>query len=47
MIRLIPRPGLLTGLVVAMSVVSGVAFGATTVSAALALRLATRRMASQ
>ena len=43
MIRLLPRPGLLTGLVVATSVVSGVLFGAAAVSAALVLRAATRR----
>ncbi len=40
MIRLLPRPGLLTGLVVATSVVSGVMFGAAAVSAALVLRAA-------
>ena len=45
MIRVLPKPGLLTGLVVAASVVGGVAFGAAAVSAALALRLAVRGMA--
>ena len=45
MIRLLPRPGLLTGLVVSASVMSGVAFGAAAVSSALALRALMRRMA--
>jgi hypothetical protein len=40
MIRLLPRPGLLTGLVVAASVAGGVAFGAGAATAALALRAA-------
>ena len=44
MIKLLPRPGLLTGLVVATSVVSGVMFGAAAVSAALALRAVVRGM---
>ncbi len=42
MIRILPRPGLFTGVVVAASVVSGVAFGAAAVSAALVLRSAMR-----
>ena len=44
MIRLIPRPGLMSGIVVAVSVASGVAFGVTAVSAALMLRMAARRI---
>ncbi|MGI3777277.1 MAG: hypothetical protein ACRYGC_08290 [Janthinobacterium lividum] len=40
MIRLLPRPALLTSVVVAVSVAGGVAFGAATVVAALALRAA-------
>lgn len=44
MVRLLSRPGVLTSLVVAMSVVSGVAFGAAAMSAGLALHLARRRM---
>lgn len=40
MIRLLPRPALLTSFVVAVSVAGGVAFGAATVAAALALRAA-------
>lgn len=44
MIRLLPRPGLLTGVVVAASLTSGILFGAATVSAALALRIAVGRM---
>ncbi len=43
MIRLISRPGLLTSAVVAASVASGIAFGVTVVSAALALRFAMRK----
>lgn len=42
MIRLLPCPGLLTGVVVATSLASGVAFGAAAVSAALALRMIVR-----
>ncbi len=42
MFRLLSRPGLLTGLVVSASVVSGVAFGAAVVSSALAVRFALR-----
>lgn len=44
MIRLFSRPGVLTSAVVAASVVSGVAFGAVAVTAALALRMAMRSM---
>ena len=44
MFRLLPRPGLLSGVVVAMSVAGGVAFGAATVSAALMVRMAARRI---
>ncbi len=40
MIRLLPRPALLTSVVVAVSVASGLALGVTAVSAALALHLA-------
>ncbi len=39
MIRLLPRPALLTSVVVALSVASGVTLGAAAVSAALALHL--------
>ncbi|MGI4976989.1 MAG: hypothetical protein ACRYG6_08615 [Janthinobacterium lividum] len=38
MIRLLPRPALLTSVVVAVSVAGGMAFGVATVAAALALR---------
>ena len=43
MIRLLPRPGLLTGVVVVMSITSGIAVGATAMAAALAARMVTRR----
>ena len=37
-VRLLPRPGLLTGLVVSASVVAGLVFGAAVVTAGLAVR---------
>ena len=40
MINILPRPGLLTGVVVAASMAGGIAFGAAAVSAALVLRSA-------
>ena len=40
MIRLLPRPALLTSVVVALSVASGVTLGAAVASAALALHMA-------
>ena len=47
MVRLLPKPGLLTGLVVAASVVNGILFGAAAMSAALVVRQAARRIASR
>ncbi len=47
MFRLLPRPGLLSSVVVVVSVASGVAFGVVTVSAALAARMVVRRMAGR
>jgi len=44
MIRLLPRPGLLTSVVVVASITSGVAFGATAMAAALAVRKVARCM---
>lgn len=41
MIRLLPRPALLTSVVVAVSVAGGLAFGMATVAAGLALQAAT------
>ncbi len=43
MLRLFPRPGLLTGVVVAAAVASGMMFGVVAASTALALREAARR----
>ena len=47
MIRILPKPGLLSSLVVAVSVASGIAFGAVAMSAALVVRSAARRIAAR
>ncbi len=47
MIRLLPRPALLTGVVVVASITSGVVFGAAAMTAALAARMVVRRLSDR
>ena len=47
MIRLIPKPGLLTGIVVSASVVGGLLFGVAAVSSALAARMVVNAVAKR
>lgn len=44
MLRLLPRPGLLTGIVVSASVAGGLLFGVAAVSSALAVRAVVRKV---
>lgn len=46
-LRILPRPGLLTGVVVAASVVGGVMFGAAAVSSGLLLRAVVKKVQGQ